>query len=158
MKNLKFAVLVILTLAGAAWAVRDAFVTTNNDPRATHFISGLFVGPTSMNPPSDIKNKITRAVGCQVDYDFASFIPRPGFIQETVNYPCSGVKLGDPCFVGVINASPQDGGSAWEDNVNFFAIAKKADKIVIRGVSAAGDGGVMDPPDAGYLVRCLSNQ
>lgn len=157
MNKFKYVFAAVL-VAGAAFAVRQVKYSTVNDPNPQWFQQGYYVGPPNSYVVNDTKNRVTRSIGCQVDYDFAGVIPRPGFIQETVNYPCVGVKLGDPCSVGVVNASPQDGGSAWEDNVNFFAIAKKDDKIVIRMVTASGDGGDMNPPDAGYKVRCTSNQ
>lgn len=102
------------------------------------------------------KAAVSRIVTCpRIDWDFASVIPRPGFIQETDKATCTGISIGDPCFVGVTNATPQDGGSAWEDNVHFDCIARGVNQMQVRMTTASGDGGVTNPPDAGYQCMCI---
>lgn len=154
MKSYKFAIVAML-IAGSAFAVKQVKYSKVNDPNPQWFNNGIYLGSDKVNPVNDTEQMLGRAPRCKIDYDFAGIIPRPGFIQETPVFTCPGVRLGDPCFVGVVNATPQDGGSAWEDNVNFFAIAKADAGMVIRLLTASGDGGAMNPPDAGYVVRCI---
>lgn len=167
MKRWKFAVVAVAMLGGIwAWAAPDA------DPWVSFFHQYVFKVPqrfekevgavfidagsiaaTSLRVGS---NALSRMVSCpRIDWDFAGVIPRPGFIQETDKATCTGVSIGDPCFIGVTNATPQDGGSAWEDNVNFDCIAVGANQMKVRLTTASGDGGAMNPPDAGFQCVCI---
>ncbi len=105
------------------------------------------------------KTPITKIIPCpRIDWDFAAVIPRPGFIQETDKATCTGVSAGDPCFVGARNATPQDGGSSWEDNIDLTCIARGVNQVQIRMTTASGDGGVTNPPDAGMECICMSTR
>ena len=148
---------IVLCVLGVSVAFAAAYTGTNfsiDSKLPAYLRGGLFVGPLAT---ANTLNRVTAMPGCLVDYDFAAITAAPGYEQLTPSYPCVGVKLGDPCSVGVAKATPNDGGSAWEQQVNFDAIAKADDVIVIKLTTTAGDGGAMNPPDAGYNVRCFSN-
>lgn len=157
--NWKFlAVLATLGTGALVWAAGES-VDRSGSQKPTQFIKGVYVGPEStFNPSADTKNKITRSVGCTLDYDFPS--TSNGYVAVSVDKvgACTGVKLGDPCSVGVAKATPSDAGSAAIPYVVYQAIAYKDDFIRILAHMDLADGGAEDLPDAGYNVRCTSNQ
>ena len=150
----RMALLVVALLGGVAWEAAASGPWGFLTKLQSKLGGGVYIGETT----ADTKNKVTRSVGCTVDYDFPAIIAAPGYLVDTPNFTCTGVKVGDPCFVGVAKASPSDAGSAWENQVIFFALAKADDAVSIKEMAVGGDAGAMNPPDAGYNVRCLSNQ
>lgn len=91
------------------------------------------------------------------DYDFPAILPLSQVTALNV-CPMPAVKLGDPCNVGVLQATPADGGSAYPGLGIPIAIAKKDGFIELKLVNAAsGDGGNLDAPDAGYTIQCFAH-
>lgn len=91
---------------------------------------------------------IDGTVVADIDYDFAN-----GTIvcTDTPAHTAAGVKVGDPCFVGI---GPRDGGTAIvTDNSVFSAYVSATDAVKLRHCPV---GTAANPVDAGYVVRCIS--
>jgi hypothetical protein len=115
--------------------------------------AGFYAGSSSV---ASTTNQVTSMIACQCDEDFASIAG-----TQTMRNPnactCTGVKMGDPCFAGVAQAGAADGGSAWQPGITINTIARSANTVEIYLTNNI-DAGTFDPQDAGYLVRCISNQ
>jgi hypothetical protein len=87
------------------------------------------------------------------DEDFASI---PAGYWGMNPLPCSvnGIALGMACNVGVSQATPADAGSAWPGGAIIEAIARGAGVVEIDMFNQLGDGGALNPPDAGYHGYC----
>ena len=112
--------------------------------------AGLYIGPTA-SVATATKNRITNTVTADVDYDFPA-----GTIvcTDTPATPAAGVKAGDPCFLGL---GPRDGGvqSIVAINSTFMAFSDAVDTVKVRHCPA---GTAINPPDSGFVVRCISSQ
>ena len=97
------------------------------------------------------KNRITQTVTADVDYNFPSATI---VCTDTPATPAVGVKAGDPCFLGM---GPRDGGvqSIVAINSTFMAFSDAVDTVKVRHCPA---GTAIDPPDSGFVVRCISSQ
>ncbi len=155
--NKMFAIIAVLCLGAVVWGAAEQQVDKYGGQFPFYLNKGLYVGRDNQNPSRDTKNKVVAMPGCTVDYDFPAIIAAPGYHVFTPSYTCTGVRVGDPCFVGVAKATPNDGGSAWEEQMDYRAIAKADNRIVIMALSVSGDAGAVHPPHAGYNVRCVSN-
>jgi hypothetical protein len=137
--------LALVLLATIAWAAPGPII----DPIGRWVKGGLYVGSSSV--AGDAKNRITNVITADVDHDFAA-----STIVCTDSTPATtatGVKKGDPCFVGI---GPRDGGIAIVTaNSVFQAIATADDAVVVRHCAV---GTAANPADAGYVVRCISSQ
>lgn len=95
-------------------------------------------------------NAIARSVVADIDYDFASATI---VCNDSASVTATGVKIGDPCFVGI---GPRDGGTAIVTaNSVFMGIATADNTVVVRHCPV---GTAANPVDAGYVVRCVSSQ
>jgi hypothetical protein len=88
------------------------------------------------------------------DEDFAS-IPAGYFGTNPLPCTASGVVVGMPCSVGVLAAAPADGGSAWPLGANVVAVGRGAGLVELDVFNQLGDGGALNPPDAGYRGYCF---
>ena len=144
--NLVLMLLVGVTFAAIAWAAPGPIIDLM--PRWEK--AGLFIGPTASVATAS-KNKITATVTADVDYNFPS-----GTIvcTDTPATPAVGVKAGDPCFLGM---GPRDGGvqSIVAINSTFMAFSDAVNTVKVRHCPA---GTAIDPPDSGFVVRCISSQ
>ena len=109
------------------------------------FMSGLFIGNATET------NRITRTVTADVDYNFPSSTI---VCNDSWTATATGVKPGDPCFLGL---GPRDGGvqSIVAINSTFMAFSDAVDTVKVRHCPA---GTAIDPPDSGFVVRCISSQ
>lgn len=133
----------LMLMVLASLAIAASPVTTQRGRWG--FLSGVFIGSTTD------KNVITRTVTADVDYNFPS-----GTIvcTDTPATPATGVKAGDPCFLGL---GPRDGGvqSIVAINSTFMAFSDAVGTVKVRHCPA---GTAIDPPDSGFVVRCISSQ
>lgn len=91
------------------------------------------------------------------DYDFPAILP---LSQVTALNACPmpGVKLGDPCIIGALKASPDDGGSSFPGLGCPVAWASSDNRVSYKLVNcASGDGGPLDVPDAGWTIQCFAH-
>lgn len=157
MKKISLVASIMIVLgAGLAWAIREPNVDVGNSMVPQWFLKGFYVGSESVAPNSDTLNKVARMPGCIINFDFPSVTK--GYTSCTPNRTCDDVKQGDPCFVGVVAATPADGGSAFFPGTVPVAIARADNAIQICVSSLSEDAGSVDLPDAGYRVRCISHQ
>lgn len=100
--------------------------------------------------------KITNSSGCDVDYDFPALGPdgKVGGGASSFNRACLGTVIGDSCEVG--SKAYADGGVPVDVELRAFVLA--ADTVTVHAHSQVNDAGVLNPVDAGYHVRCWSNQ
>lgn len=119
--------------------------------------AGFYSGAKSTLSTS---NQVTNMLAQSFDYDFPAIAPGYSIHNTLKTFTITGVKVGDPCFAGVGELTPNgdDGGSAWPFGMNFTAVARAADTVELVALNAAGDGGTFDMPDSGYTIRCISNQ
>jgi hypothetical protein len=120
---------------------------------------GLTVGPTysvGTIGTTGTSNRITSIIGCECDEDFP-VIPGTHTMINPNPCTCTGVKMGDPCFAGVLATSPSDGGSSWQVGLQIEAVAR-ANNLVEIDITNGVDAGTWNPTDAGYLIRCISSQ
>ena len=150
-------VLGLSLIGGAVMAARDR-VEYYGGAFPVWFNKGVYVSSNVPDLTLDTKNKVTRLVGCTIDYDFPA--PKgPGWEFYTPAMTCTGVKLGDPCFLGVAAITPADAGSGYANLLTYVPIAVADNQVKIREtMTGGGDGGTMNQSDAGYNVRCISNQ
>lgn len=145
MKKRTIVLLGVLMLAAIAWAAPGPIIDLV--PRWAK--AGLYLGPTA-SVATAAANRLTTTVTADIDYDFASSTI---VCTDTPAHTTTGVKKGDPCFVGV---GPRDGGTAIvTDNSVFMAIATADNAVKLRHCAV---GTAANPVDAGYVVRCFSNQ
>lgn len=146
MKRTTVILSLLVGVAAIAWAAPGPIIDVL--PRWEK--AGLFIGPTGSVATAS-KNKITTTVTADVDYNFPS-----GTIvcTDTPATPATGVKAGDPCFLGL---GPRDGGvqSIVAINSTFMAFSDAVDTVKVRHCPA---GTAIDPPDSGFVVRCISSQ
>lgn len=95
-------------------------------------------------------NSVTRAIVVDVDYDFASATI---VCNDTPSQTATGVKKGDPCFVGV---GPRDGGVQVTTANSVFDCYSDADNTAKLRHCAVGTAA--NPADAGYTLRFISSQ
>lgn len=112
--------------------------------------AGLYIGPTA-SVATATKNRITNTVTADVDYNFPSATI---VCNDSWTVTATGVKPGDPCFLGL---GPRDGGvqSIVAINSTFMAFSDAVDTVKVRHCPA---GTAIDPPDSGFVVRCISSQ
>ncbi len=149
MNKKRFAVLAALLFGGAALAVTGSIAVNYG----SQWIQGtLFVGSTATTA-----NGVTRMLGQTCDCDFPSI---PTQYSWTCDNPCAvtNAKLGDPCEVGAIKASPDDGGSAFNVNSDPRCVVVSNGVVRVSVHNLLGDAGALDLPDAGYMVRVISSQ
>lgn len=166
MKNLKYIIGFCLLAVSAFALVKQVKFDEVNSPNPQYFSSGLYVGKRADATPvtSSTLNKETRSVGCTCNCDSQIIQPRYAASINCSGGPangctCAGVKLGDPCMVGMLQASTTpDAGSSMIIGAVVTAVARANDIIEIDVYNALGDGGNLDLFDAGYNVRCISNQ
>lgn len=94
-------------------------------------------------------NAIDNSQVVDVDYDFAS-----GTIicTDTPATTATGVKAGDPCFVGI---GPRDGGTQIVTaNSVFSCFSDAVDTVKLRHCPV---GTAANPVDAGYTLRIISS-
>lgn len=121
-----------------------------------NFRGGVYVAPVTVAATSS--NKVTRMLGATFDYDFPSIAPQYVMASTGKTLTLTGAKLGDPCFLGVAAATPSDAGSAYIRQA-VYTCATVADNLIeLRAGNFGGDAGALDPPDAGFNVRVISNQ
>jgi len=100
--------------------------------------------------------KITNSSGCDVDHDFAVLGPYgvQGASQTSFNKTCLGTVIGDTCEVST--KAYVDGGVPLDVELRAFVLS--AGTVAIHAHAQVFDAGALDPVDAGYHVRCWSNQ
>lgn len=107
------------------------------------FSAGLGIGSGSQ---SDV---IDRTQVVDVDYDFAAATI---VCNDTPAVTATGVKVGDPCFVGV---GPRDGGTQIVTaNSTFFCFSDAVGTVKLRHCAV---GTAANPADAGYTLRIISS-
>lgn len=154
--NKKLVVLLVLGVAAIVWAAAEGKVNRNNSQYPDHNIKGLYIGPDkgdTASPLLDTENKVSRVYGDCIAYDFPS-IPA-GYSAETPNTTKTGIRLGDPCFVGTDQAI-FDGGLDYELKFDCSVVANNIYTVSVLNPTA--DGGARNPRDAGYCVRIISGQ
>jgi len=151
--NLKtLAILSIALLAGVAVAAANVVPQDG----AFWFRNGLWVKSKANNAQVTSAQKITNSSGCDVDYDFPALGPdgKVGGGASSFNRTCLGTVIGDSCEVG--SKAYADGGVPVDVELRAFVLA--ADTVTIHAHAQVNDAGVLNPVDAGYHVRCWSNQ
>lgn len=154
MKNLSLKSVVLLAIAIAGVASAAAFVQVV--AQTAWFQNGIWVLPKSLNAQTTTAQKLTRAPGCDLDYDFPALGPdgKVGGGASTWAKTCTGAQMGDACSVG--SKAYADGGVPVDVLLNCFVTAP--DTVVVHAHSLVNDAGVLNPVDAGYHVRLFSNQ
>lgn len=147
MKN-KLAFFVVL-LAIGAFAASEPIYELVSTLRPTWFQSGIYVGNRVTGPVNSTINKVSAALGADIDFDFATATTT---CEDSPNFALVGSKIGDPCFVGVRNLGT-DGGAG--KNALFSCNVFSTDTVSLRHCPA---GTADDPPDAAFCVRILSHQ
>lgn len=151
-------ILPALVVAAVSWGVAEQRVDKTGSVFPMWVTGGLYVGPLSPNPTNSTVNKVTRIVQCKCDEDFPNIANKYTEINPNP-CTCTGVKLGDPCFGGVLQASTTpDGGSSQTIGMELQVIARADNLIEFDLSNQLGDGGALNPFDAGYFGRCLSSQ
>lgn len=150
--NLK--VLAVLFVVAVVPTAAAAFVAITNTP--AWFQGGIWVLPKSLNAQTTTAQKLTRAPGCDLDYDFPALGPdgKVGGGASTWAKTCTGAQMGDTCTVGA--KAYADGGVPLDVLLSCFVTAP--DTVVVHAHSLVNDAGVLNPVDAGYHVRLFSNQ
>ncbi len=140
------AFLSVVLAAGVSFAAVEPIYELVSTLRPTWFQKGIYIGDDSQNPRiiSDTQNKITRALGGSIVFDFGSATIT---CLDSTGITVPGAKLGDPCF-----ASPN---IAWAANQEFSCYVSAANTVIVRFCAA---GTAADPASATYNVRVLSNQ
>lgn len=144
MKKNFLAFLSVLLVAGIAFAATEPIVELVSTIRPTWFQSGLYVGPASVHPINETRNKITRILGSSEVFDFASSTIT---CLDSTGVTVTGAQLGDPCF-----ASPN---IAWAANQEFSCYVSAANTVKVRFCPA---GTAADPASATYFTRIISSQ
>ena len=100
--------------------------------------------------------KITNSSGCDVDYDFPALAlgGTVGGGATSFSRACLGTVIGDACEVST--KAYADGGVPLDVELRAFVLA--ADTVAIHAHAQVNDAGAPNPVDAGYHVRCWSNQ
>lgn len=112
-------------------------------------ILNLYVTSKLLVGTATESNAIDKAIVADVDYDFASATI---VCNDTPAVTATGVKKGDPCFVGI---GPRDGGTQIVTaNSVFTAYSDADDSVKLRHCAV---GTAANPADAGYVVRCISS-
>ncbi len=156
MGKYKSTILTLCLLAGVAFAVKQVAYDKVNSPKPQWFPTGLYVGTNTANPVRTTNNRVD-GIYCDIlDYDFPNIAPNYMLRSTAKTFTKTGVKLGDPCFVGVLKAAPDDAGSAWEDLLSYDCVVRSDNVVQIIATNAGGDGGSMNAPDAGYQVCVIS--
>lgn len=150
MKMRTFVMLLALITVGGAVAAAPAIFTTPIQAKA-----GVWILPQSLNAYTAAE-KLTRAPGCDLDYDFPALGPdgKVGGGASTWAKTCTGARVGDACTVG--SNAYADGGVPVDVLLNCLVTA--TDTVVVHAHSLVNDAGVLNPVDAGYHVRLFSNQ
>ena len=151
-------VLALCLAAFGTFAAAQILVDNINSPRPQFFHRGFLVGKSgSFSAADDTENLVTRSIGKKLDYDFPAIVGNGCVQSSDKSFTVTGVQLGDPCFIGVAEATPSDGGSANIIGSNVRAVARAANLVELIACNAQGDAGTLNLPDAGYNVRCISN-
>lgn len=147
MRRLVLVGVALAVVAGAAiaWAAPGPII----DAVPRWMKAGLYVGSTG-SVATATKNKISAAPTVDVDYDFASSTI---VCTDTPAATATGVKKGDPCFVGI---GPRDGGTQIVTSNSVFTCFSDADNTAKLRHCAVGTAA--DPADAGYVLRFISSQ
>jgi hypothetical protein len=121
------------------------------------FKGGVNISKAAPNTPST--QVITEAPLCTLDIDFPALGAASdyGGCIDSPAFACPGVAHGDPCMVGMKEPTVLDGGSLTA-NITFEAMTMAAGFVKVRACMIPGDGGSANAPDAGFVVRCFSNQ
>lgn len=109
---------------------------------------GVHIGSGTGNP-GQRQHRITKSLTVDVDYDFASSTI---VCSDTPAATATGVKKGDPCFVGI---GPRDGGTQIVTANSVFTCFSDADNTVKLRHCAVGTAA--NPDDAGYVLRTFSS-
>lgn len=150
--NPKLLVLLTIALGGLAYAAANVVPQDG----AFWFRNGIWILPKSLNTSVTSAQKLTRAPGCDLDYDFPALGPdgKVGGGASTWAKTCTGAQMGDACSVG--SKAYADGGVPVDVLLNCFVTAP--DTVVVHAHSLVNDAGELNPVDAGYHVRLFSNQ
>lgn len=138
MKLTRFALVALLAIGTLALAATQF----------TRFINVQVSGLTLLGTTVE-SNAIKSSIVADVDYNFASATTT---CNDTPASPAAGVKPGNPCDIGM---GPRDGGvqSVVSANSVFFAFSDAVDTVKVRHCAV---GSAIDPPDAGFVVRCFN--
>lgn len=145
----KILLVVAVLTAGAAFAIQQLDISRS--PRLQQFISGVVIGPESVNP-SDARlnaNRITRTLSGSATINFASATIT---CEDSSAITVLGARTGDPCFVG-IPSTLTAGGTGLHHSFTCYVSATNAVKVRACAVGTADD-----PGSVTYNVRVLSNQ
>lgn len=131
--------LLALLIASTAWAVAEGAVDRYSSTRPAHFVQGMYIGPTSINPTGSTLNKMTRVLGASATVDFAS--AKTG-VSESTGITVTGAQAGDPCFVGVPTA-------AGALDADFGCYVSAADTVKVTFAPHDVNDGSLTTADAG---------
>ena len=115
------------------------------DQTARWVKGGLYIGSSSASALD--KNRINSTITVDVDYDFASATI---VCNDTPAQTATGVRKGDPCFVGI---GPRDGGVQVTTANSVFDCYSDADDTAKLRHCAVGTAA--NPADAGYVLRFI---
>lgn len=138
----------VLALATLAFAIQQ--VDRNASPRLTQFISGLLIGPDSVNPTDTHinANRVTRSLSASATINFTGI----GLgCADSSGITLLGARTGDPCFVGApASIGIADAGA----KSTFSCYVSASNEVKVRFCTQSFE----DPASETYHVRVLSNQ
>ncbi len=153
----------LVLVAGGAFATASSGTFAGPDYVQRFMKAGFYAGSAAT---ADVRNKVTRTLSTTCDVDFPAVVARTGPAWIEGN-PCTltGVKVEDPCFVNrpLRTLIEVDAGTDSRSAI-FGCYASAADTVKITLTPPPlQDGGQglfvpVDPVDAGYQCRCISNQ
>lgn len=159
--------LVTLVVAGVSFGAAyggTSFVFNSKLPGYLNG-GGLFLGSGAT---ASTTNKLSKALAASIDWNFP---PVDGPIVA-LGTPCrdsaaltiSGVTFGDTCSAGYCwegTATSTCSGGVVIPDFQYGTLHPRvtAANTVVLALCGTGmsDGGQVDPPDAGYTIRCFSN-
>lgn len=144
-KRIALIALGILTVLGAiAFAAGENIIDKMQQYRPGWSIKGLYIGPASINPPSNTNNKITYTLSGVEAFQFTD--AGAGSCQTSTGVTVTGAAVGDPCMVS---------GGAMRASATYSCFVSSANTVKVKECVEADEGGTQD---AGYFTRIFSNQ
>lgn len=153
----------VLAFAGVALAAAATGAMTV-DTIQRWMKSGFYAGSAAT---ADTNNKVTKMLSTRCDHDFGSVGAASAVgMGQLVSNPCTltGAALNDPCLTSTPSTllDTDDGGTSITA-ANFSCFVSAANTVKIRfhpAVKLDGGSGAsfLDPLDAGFTVRVISNQ
>lgn len=137
-----------LMLAGLAFAAAESSKAwAIFQPKLPSWLGGgLYIGTTVLG---DTGNKVTRALGGSIAFDFASVTTT---CEDSTGITVTGALTGDACFTGPPTTIS---GAGTGLHSTFSCYVSAADTVKVRHCAA---GTADNPASATYFVRVISSQ